>query len=244
MKMPHRFTLIIIIALLLGAGFYLAPGAPSTRAAAGDWLLAWSSNSYVPQNYEGKALPSRGSAIKVSAIPTKKLPQNPDALYYRWLLDGDIMGWAQGRGKSSFEFKVTKWGGDSHEIESQILDSEENVLWRGSLSVKIVNPQVLFKTIGNNYSVKDSLAAGTGQNLTFIAEPLFFNAQKISDLIFNWTLDGQALTSPDGKNPDQLTIKIPSGNLSTSIFKNLSLSVQNVADQLQQSKANLSIEIK
>jgi len=242
--MTLKLTSIITILILLSAGFYLAPGAPSARAAAGDWLLTWSSNSYVPQGYEGKALPSRGSSIKVSAIPTRKLAQNPDALYYRWLLDGDIMGWAQGQGKSSFKFTVTKWGGASHEIESQILDSDENVLWRGSLSVKIVNPQVLFKTNGNNYAARDSLTATTGQNLTFIAEPLFFNAQKMSDLIFKWTLDGQEPTALDEKNQNQMTIKIPAGNLSASIFKDLSVFIQNKTDELQQSKANLSVEIK
>jgi len=242
--MTFKLTSIITILILLSAGFYFTPAALNARAASSDFILTWSANSYIPLSYEGKALPSRGSSIKVSAIPTRKLTQNPDILYYRWLLDGDIMGWAQGQGKSSFKFTVTKWGGASHEIESQILDSEENVLWRGSLSVKIVNPQVLFKTNGNNYAARDSLTATTGQNLTFIAEPLFFNAQKISDLIFNWTLDGQTPISLNEKNPNQMTIKIPAGNLSASIFKDLSVFIQNKIDELQQSKANLSVEIK
>ena len=66
----------------------------------------------------------------------------------------------------------------------------------------------------------------------------------MSDLIFKWTLDGQEPTALDEKNQNQMTIKIPAGNLSASIFKDLSVFIQNKTDELQQSKANLSVEIK
>ncbi|MBU3901425.1 hypothetical protein KKF25_02165 [Patescibacteria group bacterium] len=238
------YVKFLLLTALLGAGLYLVSSSPATRAADNDWLLTWSSNSYVPLGYEGRALPSRGSQIKVTAMPTKKLAQNPDALYYRWLLDNEIMYSAQGTGKSSFQFRVTKWGGDSHEIESQILDNQENIIWRGFLSIKIVSPQVLLKTPGSYYAFVDSVSSKTGKNLVLTALPFFFQAQKLTDLIFNWAVDGQTLSALDEKNPDQLTIKIPAGDLSESIFKNLSLSVQNKTDELQQLTVNFSLEIK
>jgi len=235
----------LLIILLIVAGLYFALAAPPVaRAVDNDFLLTWSSNSYVPLDYEGKALPSRGSTIKVAVLPTKKLSQNPDALYYRWLLDNEIMYSAQGIGRSSFQFRATKWGGDDHEIESQILDSQEKIIWRGFLTIKIASPQILFKTTNSNYAAQDSLIAATGQNLTLLAEPLFFNTQNIADLAFSWAIDRQILDTLDEKNPNQLTIKIPAGNLSASIFKDLSLFIQNKADQLQQSTINLNIEIK
>lgn len=245
--MTNRFiTTIILLIALIGAGFYFAPEAPSARATTNYFILTWSANSYVPLSYEGKALPIRGSKIKVFALPAKKLAQNPDYLYYRWLLDDDVVGWASGVGNSFFQFTASKWAGDYHKIESQILDSQQGAtLSQNSIYIKIIDPEVLISSSSNsNYSIIEKVIAKTGQNLTILAEPLFFNVQKISDLIFNWTLDGQAPTSIDEKNQNQMTIKIPAGNLSASIFKNLSLSVQKQADQMQQSTVNLSVEIK
>lgn len=237
-------TIIIIIILLLGARFYFASSSPIAQAVNNDWLLTWSSNSYTPPDYEGRSLPSRGSQIKVAVIPTKKSSLNPDSLYYRWLLDNELAYQSNGQGKSSFVFVATKWGGDRHEIESQILDSQENIIWRGYLSIKIVSPQVLLKSPGSYYAAADSVASKTGRDLALTALPFFFRAQKITDLVFNWSVDGQTLGSLDEKNPDQLTIKIPKGNLSASIFKDLSLFIQNKSDQLQQLTVNITIEIK
>lgn len=225
-------------------GAYFTPPLPVTHAADSDFLLTWSSDSYVPLGYEGRSLPSRGSMTKVAVLPTRKLAQNPDTLYYRWLLDNEVAYRAGGQGKTSFAFRVTKWGGDSHEIESQILDSNENIIWRGFLSVKIASPQVLLKAAGDNYAIVDSLFSSPGQNLILTALPFFFRAQKPADLLFIWTVDGQTLSSPDEKNPDQLSIKIPAGRLTSSVFKNLSLFIKNKADELQQLTINVSLEIK
>ena len=240
-----RHLISIIIVTILCAGFYFAPQTPQTNAAAGDFVLIWSANSYIPPSYEGKALPIKGSKITVFALPAKKSAKNPDFLYYRWLLDDDVVGWANGVGNSFFQFTADKWSGDYHKIESQILDSQQGtVLYQNFIYIKIISPEVLISNPNNNYSVTERTTAKTGRNMVLFAKPLFFNAQKISDLIFKWTLEGQILTSPDEKNPDQLTIKIPAGNLSESIFKNLSVSVKNQTDQMQQSTVNLNVEIK
>lgn len=243
--MPNRLIIILILTgALIGLSLYFSPGATITQAADNDWLLAWSSNAYVPLDYAGRALPARGSAVKVMVLPTKNPAQNPDALYYRWLLDGEPVSRSGGQGRSSFIFTATKWGGDRHEVEAQILDSRGNALWRGSLSLKVASPQVLLKTPAGYYALTDSAPGTTGKDLELTAQPFFFQAQKPSDLLFNWSIDGQALTSPNEKNPDQLTIKVPKANLSEAIFKDLSLFVKNKADELQQLTVNIIIEIK
>ena len=213
-------------------------------AADNDFLLAWSSASYVPQEYKGRALPSNGSLVKVFALPTKDLARSQESFYYRWLLDNELAYSANGQAKSYFNFTITKWGGDKHEVECQILDSDENIIWRGFLTIGVVDPEVLLKTGTSNYALSDSLATNTGRDLNFTAWPLFFRAQQPSDLTFEWTLDQQTLSANEGKNPNYLTIKIPSGKLSESLFKNLSLLVKNKADELQQLRMDLIIEIK
>lgn len=244
--MSYRHLIpITILAAAIGAIFYSAiTPAPLAQATGNDWLLAWSSDSYIPPDYQGRALPSRGSTIKVALVPINKSAPNSEQLIYRWLLDDEVAYSAGGRGKSSFAFKATKWGGDSHRIEAQILDGQENIVWRSSLSIRIANPQVTLKTSGGQYAIVDSADSGTGRNLALSARPFFFQAQKISDLLFKWTLDGQTLTAPDEKDPDRLTIKIPAGKLSETVYKNLSLFVENKADELQRLTVNITIEIK
>ena len=239
-----KYLLIIIILFSLVAGAYFASSTPNSQAAASDWTLTWSSDSYVPPGYEGKALPARGGLIKVHALPVKKLTTNPDFLYYRWLLDGKLVYSAQGQGKSTLSFRATKWGGDSYEVACQILDSQDNVLWRSSLAIRVASPQVLLKLEDSSYALKNSLLAKTGENLTLIALPFFFRAADLAGLSFSWQLDSATLASPDEKNPDQLTIKIPAAALPESVFKTLSLAVKNKLDQLQQFALELIIEIK
>lgn len=242
--MPNRLAITIVaLSALVITGLYPAPP-PVTQAAANDWLLTWSSDSYRPLDYEGRALPSRGSRVKVLLLPTKKTAQNPEVLYYRWLLDGQVVSSAQGRGKSVFEFNVTQWGGRRHEIACQILDDNDNVLWRGSETIPIAAPEILLKSTDSAYALSDSLTTATGKSLQLTAQPLFFHAPEISDLIFNWTIDGQALTAVDGKNQNTLIIKIPDGELADPVFKNLSVLIKSRNDELQQLTAKLLLEIK
>lgn len=247
--MPNQFKKIISLHLLLpllliGAGLYLACSLPAVNAASNDFILAWSSDSYTPPNYEGKALPTIGSTVKIVVMPVKKLAQNTDSLTYLWVLDGEQAYASQGVGKSSFQFQITKWNGESHEIEARVLDNKEAMLWRGFLTIQISKPEVLIGSPASNYSLTTSLAAKTGQEVNLVATPLFFRAIKPSDLLFDWQLDGQTLTPAlKEQNPEKLVIKIPAGDLAKTLSKNLSLIIQHKTNQFQQSSASLILEI-
>ncbi|HRY52963.1 MAG TPA: hypothetical protein P5089_03965 [Candidatus Portnoybacteria bacterium] len=243
-KKSILINLLLLIALI-SIGLYIAEQTPSANAGTNDFLMTWSSNSYIPPQYAGKALPTIGTTVEIVVLPVKKLSQDADAFTYLWVLDGKQAYSSQGKGKSSFQFQITKWDGDKHEVEARVLDAQENMLWRGFLTIKVRQPQILFNTPNNNYAVSESMSVNTGKELTIYAIPLFFRANKISDLVFNWQLNEQTLTPALGEqNPDKLIIKVPAGTLSGSVFKNLSLSIQNPLDALQQISAGLNIEIK
>ena len=246
--MPNRLiTTIILIIILIGAGACFTSRAPSINAANNDFILTWSANSYIPPSYEGRALPSRGSKIEVFALPVKKLAQNPDYLYYRWLLDDDVVGWANGIGKQSFKFMAEKWAGDFHKIESQILDSQQRViLSQGSIYIKIVNPDILISDPNNDYySITEKIATRTGKKIKLTARPFFFNISKIADLNFNWRFEDQELFGPNEEsNPNLLFLTIPKGNLNKTLYKNLYLSASPKSNSGEQASINLSVEIK
>lgn len=215
---------------------------PTTKE--NNFILSWSCDSYVPADYLGKALPTHGSKVKVVATPTKMLAQHPDTLYYRWLLDGDIMGWAYGVGKSTFEFTVRKWAGNDHEVESQILDANENLISRNFVTIPVVAPEILLTQPKTDYAFRETLWTQTGQNLVLTAIPLFFPIKNPSEVNFEWKYAGELLSAQDQKNLDQLTLKIPKGKLDQPLVKELSVLATHKQDPLQQSVVNLTINIR
>lgn len=245
--MTHRFITITGLAIaLIGAGFYFGPSTPEASAVGTDFVLTWSSSSYVPLSYEGKALPARGSQIKVFALPVKKLSPNPDYLYYRWLLDDNVVGWANGIGQNVFSFSADKWPGNYHKVESQILDSrQQTILFQGYVYIKIVSPEILASDSNSNYySAVEKISTETNKKIKLTARPFFFNIKKIADLTFNWQLDGQEISGQEGTEQNLFTLTIPAGTLSETLYKNLLLNAASKTNEREQDSLNLSIEIK
>jgi len=238
------FSKIFISSLLITSALALPAKSPKAEDVSGNFILAWSSDSYVPPNYQGKALPTRLSRVKVVALPTKKLSADPDWLAYRWLLDGQVAGRDSGQGKSSFNFLVTHWGGDSHEIELQILDSQENTIGRNFISIPVVEAETLLLPPQSDYAAKNQITAKTGQELNLLATPLFFHIKNLTELNFEWNFDGQILSSADQKNLNRFTLKIPTGALTESLLRQLKLYVTHKLDEFQQTSNDLTIEIK
>ena len=209
-----------------------------------DLTLIWSSKSYVPPQYQGKALPSRGSKITVAALPVKKLTVNPETYYYNWVLDGDIAGYANGRGNISFIFTASAPGNSAHQVELAILNSEGFVLNKYAVSIPIVEPQAVLWQSETGYAAKDTFVTSPGRTINFTAVPLFFNIKSPADINFDWYFADQQLTSPDQKDADKLSLKIPAGELAQSLIKTLKVILTNKNDRLQQISNVLNIEIK
>jgi hypothetical protein len=108
----------------------------------------------------------------------------------------------------------------------------------------VVSPEVLLQTPDSNYAVKDTFSTKTGRDITFIAVPLFFHIKNLSEVYFEWKFADQKLASVDEKNLNQLKLKIPAGDLSESLLKNLSVLIKHKEDSTQQTTLNLNVEIK
>lgn len=211
-------------------------------SAPDDFTLAWACDSYIPPDYPGKALPTAGSKIKVTAMPTKKLSYNPDLLNYRWFLDDDIMGWANGRGKSSLRFTATKETG-YHVVELQALDSQETVVFRQTISILMSRPQMILKDSLTGYSLEENYLASTGQNLNFKAVPLFFPISNLSQLVFQWKVDNINVPIEE-KDADWLKLTLPKGSLSSPLSKIIQISIHNRLDESVRASTSLNLEIR
>lgn len=230
---------IIILAIAL---FCLSTN--SASAAPSDFSLYWSCDSYVPFEYEGKALPSQGSRITVYVAPAQKTAVDPDALYYVWLLDGDPMGWANGAGKSSFTFASTKKANSYHEIESQIYDQKGgDLLWRKFLSIKIARPEILVREEKGNYS-NQYVGAEPDKEVKLEAAPLFFKIKSASDLSFSWQIENEEILTDSQEEPNKLSLKIPAGDISEPILKKISISSWLKNNSLIRAFSQLTLDIR
>jgi len=217
--------------------------AAKAQAADNNFTITWSSNSYVPLGYEGLALPTRSSQIKVFVLPVKKLNVDPEKLTYRWLLDEEIINGAGGQGKSVFSFKATRWADDYHTVQSQVL-SGEDIVWRGFVEIKISGAEIIFRLPNSDYAIAETFSAKTGQTLKIFAVPFFFNTKNFSNLNFQWKLDSQELTSSDNKDLNIFSLTMPAGQLEKTLIKKINLTISNKQNNDQQASSQITLEIK
>lgn len=239
---------ILFLALFLAIG--ALPTKPAINAAADNdnndaFVLTWSSNSYIPPGYDGLAMPTSGCQIKVFVLPARRIGPDPDKLTYNWFLDDAAKGWASGQGKTVFSFPATKWASDYHAVKVRV-SNNGNLVWQGAAAIKISAAQAIFKLNDNVYAAQDIISASTGQTVKIIGLPFFFNANRLTDLSFQWQINGQDIADsvPKDANPNIFSLVIPTGQIKKTLIKNLVLLVTDKNDDSGQTSSRIILEIK
>jgi len=211
----------IIICLFLGICFlYLLP----VHAQELELDLNWHCSTLVPNWYQGRALPVRGSTLTVSAITTQ-----PN-LIYDWYLDRNYIKYASGPNRDSFSFIVTEWPGYEHNIRVKVYNTDQTIIGYASTSIKVQEPEVHLGA--REYVLK------LGQVKTFQAIPYFFTS---SNLKYQWLFDNQEIKDKTG-NPEIFTLNI-SPDSGPGIRK-LDILVRNPNNLLERAQERVVIEIK
>ena len=125
MKFTKNNLLKIYIWLLIFSfcvPIFLAQAATQTQPF--ELFLSWSSNTYTPFEYSGKALPVYGSIIKVVVAPLSKPNVNLETLEYNWFLDGEPQTVASGINQQEFLFQVKKTNNDSHSVQVNVQNQD------------------------------------------------------------------------------------------------------------------------
>ncbi|MBS3903531.1 MAG: hypothetical protein KGZ30_04140 [Anaplasmataceae bacterium] len=158
-------------------------GVHISLAAGPEVILSWKAKeSFVPQGYLGKALPSPLSMVEVKAIAIEggRLVDLSD-YQIRWFLKNYRV--AQGQGLTTFTVPAPlKNTDESHDLRVEIVDYPGGAVTK-SVSIPIVLPRVVL----SGGSLDGSLSYGS---YTVLARPYFFMAQALSDLDYQWTVDG------------------------------------------------------
>jgi hypothetical protein len=196
--------------------------------------LVWQANSYVPPFYEGKALYSGQSLMKLVALPNiidsngKNI--DPGQFVYKWTKNGGVLGNVSGYGKNYIYIQGDILGEPinikvdiSSTLDGGISASKEITYSPTDPVVAIYENSPLFGYVFEN--ALPSTAILKEQEMNLVGIPYFFDAtsRNDSDLKYNWIMNGNPA---GGQNGDSIVFRNEKNLKGTS---NISLRVQDTS---------------
>lgn len=184
----------------------------SVTIRVSDLSLIWHAETYVPKWYDGKALPSKSSTVRVAAIPRviiggETIPSQ--RLIFTWDLDSQ-RNVLSGVGQDIFEFKISNFSSASHRVNLTIEDIDKRIRKEKSVLIKGREPKtavyrlsplggIEFRSAPSSFPVESSGVSD------FIVEPFFFPISSKRELVYDWSVAG-VRTEGSPENPFILTL--------------------------------------
>ena len=154
---------------------------PLLSYAAPELILTWKANTYVPENFTGKALPIASSAIDASVILVnggKVISLNPYDI--NWYAGEDRV--TGGKGKANARLTAPATGQDALELRVHILKYENQPL-DAFLTIPITRPEIVI--------AKKPHAQTQG----FSIIPYFWNILNPNELAIAWDDNEDSITA-------------------------------------------------
>lgn len=183
--------------------------------------LLFESDSYVPPFYEGRALPSAGTNLRLEAVPHFKYPGGKELaasdLSYTWRRNDEVIAKVSGRGRYIAVIPApVLFGADVISVEAVSPDGGLS----GSTSLRIPATEPILALYEDHplFGILYSMALGAqtlipDSEMTFAAVPYFAHAITPNDRSLNWSWkvnDNNIATDP--KRPSEVTISAQNWN--------------------------------
>lgn len=171
--------------------------AQATPAAADELMLSWRSNGFAPSGYAGRVAASGGGQVLVTAEAISGgRPASLSGYEVRWYVNDEL--YESGLGIQGITYYVPESHQDSFDVRVEIVGAPFAVSM-ANLTVPLTDPQAVIS--------RDERGIREGDNV-FHAVPYSFNVTNASDLVYQWTVNGQAPESTE--NPSELTVSYAS----------------------------------
>ncbi len=224
MTKTKKYSFWIIGSGLLITWLFALP-TPSQGSNA-EIALTWSTDTYIPSNYPGKALPVRGSMIEVVA----NSDQNSQNLTYRWILNKIV----QETNSQILRFKIGENSPRDYLIKVEARDKNGNFLGVSPyLTISIQKPKIILK--GESYQIS------ANQEAEFTAQPYFFNINNPSQLDYLWKLGNEEAILVDNQMPNIFILKL--SQLIEPMTKILSVSAMNKDNSSQKAQTEVELNL-
>jgi len=163
----------------------------------------------VPDFYAGRALPSRGSQARATAIVHTGDTINRDNLTYRWELNNNVLEAGAIRGLSSVNFDMPL--GFEAYIDVTISNATGPIA-RKSIRLLPAEPQILFyeenPLLGTNGEAFLGQKTVVGNQLTIRGEPYYLNSYANNPkFLVEWSLSNRKIDNSLATQPNVITLR-------------------------------------
>ncbi|MBP6925541.1 MAG: hypothetical protein KBC22_00575 [Candidatus Pacebacteria bacterium] len=218
----------------------------SLRPATVDVL--WEAiDSYVPPFYQGKALPSRGAIIKITAIPNLVFGEDnyisADQLDYTWSWNYRVKDTSSGFNKQFMAIK-NLFTNRQEVLSVEVQNVGGLIRGEGETSISFVTPEIIFYNVfttnqpdlrrayGNNFTTSDS-------PIVLGAVPYFFSLRPdttLDSLAYEWEINKKIVTTNNTVRKNQISVLLPERGA-----YDIGVSVENPVEDFQFTDNSINI---
>lgn len=194
-------------------------------------IITWQADNFYPADYAGRALPSFGTPVTVTAevLQNNKLLDVSQANFL-WYVDENLV--ARGVGLKQMTFNAQA-GSGGYDFVRVVVQAANNNSFENSTRVYVTRPTVVLEGDFPNQT------ASAGSQILIQAIPYFFNITSLNDLNFSWLINNNQKQSG---NDNQLLLTINNSDAGAPLTINVS--AQNSKNQLEFGNGNLNLNIQ
>lgn len=219
----------------------------SSALTIADVQLLWSAFTSLPLGYQGKALASPNSTVRVTAFPF--IPrigggfEQPQNLIFTWFLDDDIQGQASGRGENSFDFRTGFVPNSEASISVIVENDSKSAQAQKDMTVPILSPKLLLYTSsGGKMNLRKALDGVTlreKEEKMMTVQPYFYDLSTIASLAVKWLLDAEEVPT-NSSYERTITIKAPQ-TVEQAFTQKLTINLTNPRNPYEETNQEFSI---
>lgn len=205
--LTFAITLTFSVAIFFAwPGNNQAKAATLAGAAEPKLLLLWTAQDVMlPAGYGGRAIPTPGSTLRISALILPLSLQTPN-LEYRWFIDYRLL--RRGANLNSISFIPSQTGERTVTLEVR---KENEIVAEKSITVPVINPGVAIILEGAG-RIASGMEIPWSEKLVFHARPLFFPQRRGETIFLQWLVDGVPVAGEEG-NKETLNLNLNKGDV-------------------------------
>lgn len=181
-----------------------APSLTHTRVFSPATIhLIQEADSYTPIFYEGKALPSRNTAIRIVALVHDGTNDSQTSYTYKWSENNKVLFGGPMKGKYAIDYTMPQF--DNKLLLVEVFNTEGAMIGRASKMLRAVEPEIYFYEENElrgltERALGDSLRLSQ-EETTVYGEPYYLNTTiDPSNSDITWSINNTKTTSNTGDN--------------------------------------------
>lgn len=191
----------------------------------------------IPAWYQGRAVPSAGSQLRITAIPSDGSGFAPEQYTYSWYFNNEVVNAGATRGQ--FQNTVTMPVGRSANVRVTVTNNEGGLVAERSVAIPAQEPEVFFYETnalrGTSQLAINGIFPLIGSEASVRAEP-YFMANHTNNFLEEWSINNRVVKNP---NTDQRVITMQNGGGIGNFI--VEYHIRNLAELLQGVEARFNV---